>query len=233
MARLRPGSVTFEIVMQQTLAATQRVVVETAKREHAVVMHTDPRPSSYQRWVDGQQGVPEEAVKPTGVIVYRYPRLEEVIAFALQTLADLSPELTGAYKAAHTLFLNGAPAALSAYQPGDDVAITNPEPYSRKIEVGSMKMKAPGTSMVYQHARRVVMARFGNIANIKFTYRGLVGGFSVNQLKAGSTGQKWWLGGAAARSASGLLESAIGAKHGRTAHNRSNTRFPVLEISER
>ncbi|MGX9145938.1 hypothetical protein [Mesorhizobium sp. 128a] len=234
MARLQPGSLTFAIAAQQTVAATQKMVVAVAKREHAVVMNTAPHPSSFIRIVDGQQGAPEEAVKPFGVIVYQYPHLEEVIRFAMQTLYDLSPVLSGEYRGAHSLFINGAEAAnLDGYRPGADVAITNYVPYSRKIEVGSMTMRVPGTDEVYQRARRVVMARFGNIAKIQFTYRGIVGGAQINQAMAASNGQQWWLGDGVARPASGVLESAIGKKHGKTAHNKSGARFPALIITER
>lgn len=234
MARVQPGSLTFAIAAQQTIAATQKMVVAVAKREHAVVMNTAPQPSSFIRIVDGQQGAREEAVKPFGVIVYTYPRLEGVIRFAMQTLFDLSPVLSGEYRNSHTLFINGAQAAdLSSYRPGADVAITNYVPYSRKIEVGSMAMRVPGTDEVYQRARRVVMARFGNLAKIQFTYRGIVGGAQINQALAASSGQPWWLGDGIARPASGALESAIGKAHGKTAHNKPGARFPALIITER
>ncbi|MER8615969.1 hypothetical protein NKG99_03810 [Mesorhizobium sp. M1409] len=234
MARLQPGSLTFAIAAQATIEATQKMVVAVAKREHAAVMNTAPMPSSFIRIVDGQQGTPEEAVKPFGVIVYTYPRLEEVVRFAMQTLFDLSPVLSGEYRNSHTLFVNGAAAAnLDGYIPGADLAITNYVPYSRKIEVGSMKMRVPGTEEVYQQARRVIMARFGNIAKVQFTYRGIVGGSQVNQALAASSGQPWWMGDGAARPASGLLESATGKKHGKTAHNKPGARFPALIITER
>lgn len=234
MARIQSTANVFTIAAQKTLAATQRLVVEVAKREHAKVMDTDPRPSSFTRIVDGRKDAPEEAVKPNGVVVYTYPRLEEVIRFAMQTLFDLSPVLSGEYRNAHTLFINGQEVSnLASYTPGADIAITNYVPYSRKIEVGKMQMRVPGSDRVYQQAKRIVMARFGNIAKIQFTFRGIVGGSQVNQAMAASSGQPWWLGDGVSRPASGLLESAIAKKHGKTAHNRAGARFPVLIITER
>lgn len=231
MARIASTGQTFRIAAQKTMEATHRILVATAKREHAKVMAADPRPASFTRIVDGRQGAREEEVRPDGIIVYRYPRLEQVAQFAMEMLFDLSPVLSGAYRTAHTLFLNGQPAAnLEGWKPGDEVSISNPLPYSRKIEIGSMKMRVPGTDMVYQQARRKVMARYGNLATIDFTYRAIIGGRGVNQALAASSGQPWWLGnGGGPRAATGEFEKTLGS----TAHNRANIRFPVLIIRER
>ncbi|RUU37220.1 hypothetical protein EOD08_15840 [Mesorhizobium sp. M6A.T.Ca.TU.002.02.2.1] len=221
MARIQSTANTFTIAAQKTLAATQRLVVEVAKREHAKVMDTDPRPSSFTRIVDGRKDAPEEAVKPNGVIVYTYPRLEEVVRFAMQTLFDLSPVLSGEYRNAHALFVNGQEVSnLASYRPGDDVAITNYVPYSRKIEVGKMKMRVPGSDRVYQQARRIVLARFGNMASIRFTFRGIVAGHQVNGASLPPNLKK--------RNRKGQYVAV-----GKQAHNQRDLRFPVLEISER
>lgn len=172
MARIQSSAALFQIATQKTLAQTQKLVVKVAKREHGKVMATPPRPSSFQRIVDGRLGAPEEAVKPNGVIVYRYPRLEEVAQFALETLYDLSPVKSGRYRESHTLFRNGvAVKDLKGLRAGDEITISNPQPYSRKIEVGRMKMRVP--PHVYERAVKIVRARFGNVAKIGFTYRGL------------------------------------------------------------
>lgn len=171
MARLQSSSVQFTVAAQKTLAETQKLVVKIARREHGKIMATAPRPTSFKRVVDGRLGAPEEAVKPNGVIVYFYPRLEEVAQFALETLFDLSPVLSGRYRESHTLFVNGvAVPNLKNYTQGE-ITISNPMPYARKIEIGRMKMRVPGR--VYEHAVKIVRARFGNVAKIGFTYRGL------------------------------------------------------------
>jgi len=231
--RVRSIAETFRVAKSNCLTKMQAALVATAKREHARVMAADPKPASFTRTVDGHEGAREEQVRPGGVIVYRYPRLEQVAQFAMETLFDLSPVLSGEYRNSHVLLLDGAPVAnLKGWKPGQEVAITNPAPYSRKIEVGKMKMRVPGSDMVYQQARRKVMSRYGNLAKVEFTYRGIVGGFQVNQQAAGSFGQSWWLGGAAPRAATGANEIAAAKKAGQTAHNRSNVRFPCLIIRE-
>jgi hypothetical protein len=151
----------------------------------------------------------------------------------MQTLFDLSPVLSGEYRNGHRIFLNGFAADnLKNWKPGDDVSITNTLPYARKIEMGSMTMRVPGTDQVYAQALKIVRARYGNVADVSFTFRGVVDGSQVNQARAASSGQSWWLGDGTARPASGLLESAIKKKHGQ-AHNRSSNRYPTLVIKER
>lgn len=223
MARQRSISEQIRVAKQATKEATQRVFVETARREHARVMGTDPKPAVFAQFVDGVAGAPLENVRPNGVIVFRYPRLQMVAQFAMETLFDLSPVLSGAYRLGHRLFLNGKEVSnLAAYKSGDDVAITNYLPYARKIEVGKMKMRVSGSDRVYQQARRKVMARFGNVAAIQFTYRGIVGGTQINAERLPSALKR-------SRDKRGrFLPSAGGA----SAHNRRDLRFPVLLIKE-
>jgi len=167
----------FSIATKATLEATRKQIVKVAKREHARVMGTDPIPTSFQRYVDGRLGAAEESVEADGVIHYVYPRLDIVAQFAMETLFDRSPVLSGEYRMAHQLFLNGtAVANLKGWKSGDEVSISNPLPYSRKIEVGAMKMRVPGTSRVYQEAARIVQSRHGNLAKVTFTFRAVVGG---------------------------------------------------------
>lgn len=233
MARIVSIGEQFRVAKQRTLEGMHSALVATAKREHARVMASDPKPQSFTRIVDGHEGAREEQVRPNGVIVYRYPRLEMVAQFAMETLFDLSPVLSGEYRNSHMLILDGKPAAsMKAWRTGQEIAITNLLQYSRKIEVGKMKMRVPGTDMVYQQSRRKVMGRYGNIAKIDFTYRAFLGGVQVNQAAAHSFGQPWWLGGAEPRAATGAREQAIAAARGKTAHNKPAMRFPCLIIRE-
>lgn len=224
MARVSNIGATFRIMKQETLEATKALLVKTAKAEHAKIMADQPGPSSFVRIVDGKHGAPEESVKATGRIIYQYARLEEVVDFALVTLRDLSPVASGAYKNAHTLYVNGVAATnLDDYRPGEDIMIANSIEYSRMIEFDKQTMRVPGTSKVYQQARRIIMNRFGNTATIDFTLRAILGGNAVNQAKAATR----------RRAASGVLESAVGKKFGKAAHNQSDNRWPCLVIRER
>lgn len=167
----------FMVAQQKTLEETRKLIAKVARREHARVMEAEPRPTTFSRFVDGRKGAAEETVKANGVIHYVYPRLDIAAQFAMETLFDRSPVLSGEYRNAHQLFLNGtAVSNLKAWKPGDEVSISNPLPYSRKIEVGTMTMRVPGTSRVYQEAAKIVQSRFGNLASVTFTYRAVVGG---------------------------------------------------------
>lgn len=169
----------FAIAVQKTIAETKKVLVRTAKREHAIIMRTSPQPVTFTRFVDGRKGAPEETVNPFGVIVYQYPRLDVVVEFALETLRRLSPVRSGLYRSSHTLYLNGTPVSnLSRYRSGDQIIIGNPLPYARKIEVGSMKMRVPG--QIYERAVRAVNRRYGNVAKAVFNFRGFISGSVVS-----------------------------------------------------
>ena len=181
-------SVQFDVAIQATRAATQAAIVAAAKAANAEIMAREPRPSIVVRHVDGREGAPEEAVKPDGVIVYDYSRIDQIVAFAMKTLFDRSPVKTGNYRDNHTLMHNGEIVdagrfagftirgdTLAGWKPGDDVMIVNFVDYARVIEVGAMKMRVPGTDHVYQQAQQIVAAAHPE-ASVTFTYRNIEGG---------------------------------------------------------
>lgn len=189
MARAQATAQQFNLAIAGTLAEVRKAHAAFARRAHATVMAAAPRPSGFVRYVDGAKGAPEDAVKPNGVIVYDYLRIPEVARVAMELLFERSPVLSGLYRKSHTLFLNGAAVPnLAGWRPGDQVAISNPAPYARKIEVGSMKMRVPGH--VYELVAQTLKQRFGNIANIGFTYRGLAGGPGSAPGAGGGAGNK-------------------------------------------
>lgn len=205
MAReYRPGSLVITDVIGQTLAATRRKLIEVAHREHRKVITTEPRPGRWRQFVDGAEGVPFENVRANGVITIDYMRLDIVAQFAMETLFDLSPVDSGDYRNAHTLFLGDTAiasmndwrpadasfsgfiaATLKDWEPGEELSIANFLAYSRKIEVGAMTMRVPGTDHVYEQAEQIVRRRYGNLADIRFTFRGVVDGALVSG-KAGN-----------------------------------------------
>lgn len=185
MSRFQPVSQQFRVAIQATLEQTRQALISTARREHEKIMATEPRPSSHYRIIDGVRDAPLEGIRGDGIAIFRYPRIEQVVQFAMEVLFDLSPVDSGDYRRAHTIFVNGREVAnLARYKQGDDIAITNYLPYARKIEVGKLQMRIPGTDRVYQQARRKVMERWGNVAEVQFTFRGIVAGYQVNQAKA-------------------------------------------------
>jgi hypothetical protein len=110
-------------------------------------------------------------------IVFRYLPMQDVVDFALQTLRDRSPvgsdrdKHPGLYRDSHMVFLNGhvvEDGDVGAWRSGDQINISNPVPYARKIEAGRGKLSVPGH--VYESAALIVAGRYGNQAAVKFTF---------------------------------------------------------------
>lgn len=110
-------------------------------------------------------------------LVFRYLAMQDVVDFALMTLRDRSPvgaagdKHPGLYRDSHTVFLNGhvvQDGNVGAFRAGDQINISNPVPYARKIEIGKMQMSVP--AHVYEDAALVVAGRYGNRAAVKFTF---------------------------------------------------------------
>ena len=185
--RLTMAGKEFTISAAGTVADIRRHMIAIAAREHAAVMAAEPRPTRFLRYVDGVAGAPIEGVQLGGLIVTDYPRLDLVAAFARETLRDLSPIKEGTYRDAHQFYLNGiAVDHVRDYRSGDEIVIANAVPYSRKIELGRMKMRVPGTDRVYQRALLIVREQYRDVARVRFTWRGIEAG----DLAVGKRGDK-------------------------------------------
>jgi len=221
------SSAQFNKAAGTALVLAQSRLVAVAKDRHARVMGRDPRPLSFTRIVDGRVGALETTVRAAGVITYIYfrpqigferdiketiARLDEVARFALQTLRELSPVVSGDYRDGHKLFVNGYPVAdVSRWKPGDEISITNFVDYSRIIEVGDGKNRVP--NLVYDQATDIVTEKHGRDAKIEFTWRGITDGMQIAQ----DPSQRRGFGTRIA---------------GRTrAHNKSPARYPTIVIS--
>jgi hypothetical protein len=124
------------------------------------------------------------------IITFRYLNMDEVAQFALKTLRELSPVGSGEdphpglYRDSHTLFLNGhdVPDA-KAWKPGDQLEISNPEPYARKIEVGAMKVNVDGH--VYERSAQIVRRQYGSVVKVEFLFMPLRFGNAQAQASSG------------------------------------------------
>jgi hypothetical protein len=110
-------------------------------------------------------------------IIFRFLPIQDVVDFALQTLRDRSPvgstgdKHPGLYRDSHMVFLNGhvvESSDVGAWRAGDQINISNPVPYARKIELGRATMKLPGH--VYEDTALIVAGRFGNQVAVRFTF---------------------------------------------------------------
>ncbi len=108
-------------------------------------------------------------------IVFRYVYMNDIAQFALQTLRDLSPvgsgrdSHPGLYRDSHMLFIDGHNVDdATIWVPGQQLAISNPVPYARRIEAGAMNISVP--PHVYERAAPIVAGRYGNSVNVRFSY---------------------------------------------------------------
>ena len=130
----------------------------------------------YDLFVNGREGAPESSVVPPGPILYEFQWWREIVEFGLQALRDRSPVRSGLYKNSWFAMVNGT--VISDYDaiPVDEkVILTNNQPYSRKINVGHMKMSVPPG--VVEDCKKTIMSRYGNMIECKATMITLPGGY--------------------------------------------------------
>lgn len=187
----------------------------------------------HTRTVDGKAGAPLDTVDAKhGVIIFEWELIVDVLRWIGVALVDRSPEVSGDYKRGHTLFADGKEVDLGGQIPdAEEYSFTNLVPYARKIEIGKTTkgrdfvIQVP--NRIYERTAKDARARFGNIAKIEFTYRGLIGlgsgsGTLINPLKDPTRGST-----KRSRSATtGRFESSGGPK----AYNRSEVRFPTINV---
>lgn len=142
--------------------AISALLAREARRLLAEAQAAGEAPRRYQRFVNGREGVAEDRVIPPGPIVYNFSWLPEVVVYALGYAEGRSPVLSGRYK--KSWFAMVGTEIVTDYEAIDmdaEVIITNNQPYSRKIDVGHMKMSVPPG--IAEDVRQTVMRRFGNV----------------------------------------------------------------------
>jgi hypothetical protein len=161
------------------------------------------QPTEVQTIVDGRTPAAEEQVQPFGIIAYRFGSIVEV-AFAIRDmLIERSPVESGKYRDSWFAIVAGEPLAWDAleqvYRPGEEIWISNDQPYARMLEVGTdlagklHKLRVPIhlTQKVLPEAR----GRFGNLVRLSDTFIDLHGQGSgrariVPWILKGSQGRK-------------------------------------------
>lgn len=151
----------FATAQRTALATFQKRVADIARARNAAIMVSDPRPSAVTRIVDGVVGALEDQVRQQ--IIYRYLRLDQVINFALALVKGLSPVRSGLYRDSWFALIDGERANdFRTVGVNSQIMITNDQPYSRKIDIGHMKLSVP--PHIVESAAPLINARFGNIA---------------------------------------------------------------------
>ena len=162
------------------LATVHNRIVTIAKERNAEIMNAEPRPSAVTRIVDGMVGALEEEVRRQ--IIYRYTRLDQPIIFALAFLKQISPvgsgkdQHPGQFRDSWFVMVDGERTDdFSRIPSGAVVTITNDQPYSRKIDVGGMRISVP--PHLVDQAAQVVNGRYGNSVTAQASYVTLQGGY--------------------------------------------------------
>lgn len=124
--------------------------------------------------VDQSRGASIESAKADSTIVFEFQLIETALAQIGETLVRHSPVRSGRFQDSWMLFADGF-----AVEPGklpndaEEWAFINSEPYARKIERGLSPQAPEGVAdAVAGLARR----RWGNIANIRFSFRSFPSG---------------------------------------------------------
>lgn len=165
---------------QHSQEQAKALLLRTAREGHARIMkEQSSRAGVIPEW-DAYANTPGntrlETVRLPGPIVYRYRYLRELVLALMRALQDASPVYTGAYKKAHTLYIDGRPAPLNTpIRAGQEVMISNPVPYARRLEIGKTEsgrdflIRVP--NRIYERvAKGAVARRYGNTAKITFGY---------------------------------------------------------------
>lgn len=129
----------------------------------------------YTTAVNGQVGLSEDSVKLPGPIVYTFDDGGEIGLYLLDFLQARAPRDTGDYIKGFRFIQSGRYVDAAALRPGQAFHITNDRPFSRKIELGAMKMRVP--PHIFEDAAQAARKRFGNVAKFRVQYLELVGGY--------------------------------------------------------
>jgi len=114
-----------------------------AKDELRTAIASGEASSSYDRYVNGRRGAPEESVIPPGPIVYVFGYWPLIIRAALEELRRRVPVRSGRYASGFIVMAADAVAQKYSDIPSDaEVVIFNARPYTRKMEVGANRTGA-------------------------------------------------------------------------------------------
>lgn len=144
-----------------------RALAAFAKREVRNLISSGAAPSSYQRYVNGVLGAPEESVRAPGPIIYEFTNWPLVIRTAIDELQKRVPRKSGRYAASFLVLADGKPVAdYLQISPNAEVTILNPQPYTRKMETGANRTGARHFDLV----RRVLAGRFSEAFTVDFQF---------------------------------------------------------------
>lgn len=129
-----------------------------------------------------QPGRPIEQVVLPGPIVARFGYFREIVEYGLDELRRASPVQSGRYRDSHVVLVNGQQVDVvpNRLKDTDVIALVNPVPYARRLEIGKTKsgrdfvLQVP--NRIYERvAKQKLIPRYRNVASISFGYLELTG----------------------------------------------------------
>lgn len=168
------SSAAVRAAVAQALAPEKRRLIVTAaareamqKAEAAYRAETGRAPE-HDTIVDGRPGGSLDRLNPDqGMVVFRFSRATEALAWIYDQIVTHSPRLTGRYAASHILLADGQQADPKNPPTAARYVFMSLAPYAKKIEEGQSASAPTG---VYQTVAVLADRRFGNSVSVGFGY---------------------------------------------------------------
>ena len=166
---------------QHAQGEAKKLLVATARSGHAKIMSEQSARAGFPPEFDAYANTPGnpnlDSVVLPGPIVYRYRYAREMITVALEELRKASPVVSGDYRNGHVLFVDGVPVSgvPAQLKAGQDLMISNPVPYARRLEVGLTTSGRPFVIQVppriYERVLKgILIPRYRNVARLSLDY---------------------------------------------------------------
>ncbi len=156
-------------------------LIDRAKTGIAEFLARQQAPPSYTLEVDGHPASSEDEVQPWGKITYRFSRMREACAFAMDEARRLSPVASGRYRDRWFFLYNNTRIGLEAIPRSGKIILTNDEPYARKINVGARGFERYVPPGIVEKVKQSVQRRYGAVVALNLEYITLSGGYILQK----------------------------------------------------
>lgn len=162
----------------QIVADIARKAIVDAEQANAAALGRIP---PHETFVNGARSERLEDVAPGGSIVAVFDLGGDVVRWIYDEVLKHAPVLTGAFRNSIRIYADGGEVGSPEETAGaSEIVLTSLAPYARKIERGKSKQAPDG---VFEAVAALARARFGNVAQISFSY--------ANPLAGGSDLDLW------------------------------------------
>lgn len=159
-------------------AARSAFLANTARARLAELTDTGRASRQFRKFVDGVEGASEDAVQPSGVILYEFVYVARAAVFALEFLRGRAPVGTGRFRDSFVVAVNGRPIPAASFVPASvpsdaQVIVYNSQPYSRKVDVqlvGTKRLRFTVPAGLFDDAARALGRQFGNTLDVRRVY---------------------------------------------------------------